>query len=155
MLMLAAILVAASPAPRVFDQLRGTWSCSTAAGSSVSDTFSIGANGGIRDHLEWRNGTTTGSFDQSFSYDAQSDTWHVHNVGSNGIVFDGTSHGTDGNVAVITGTQTVAGTTAPVRERYIFESPKSFSHVWEAKAADGTWSSTSYSQCSLVQPGTP
>jgi hypothetical protein len=141
--------------PQLFDELVGSWSCMTAAGSAVSANFTVATNGDVSEHMDWSNGGSGGAWDQTFSYDAPSGTWNVKNVGSNGMVFTGATHGADGNVVEITGTQTTGAATVPTRERFTFDLPKFFSHVWETQSADGTWKPTSYAECKRAQASTP
>jgi hypothetical protein len=137
--------------PHLFGGLAGTWSCSTAAGSTVLQRYAIAANGDVNEHVEWRNAGAGGTWDQVFSFDATSGTWNVKNTGSTGIVFTGTIRDSGGNVADIVGTQTDGKTTVPYRERFIFESPAFFSHVWDVQGGDGSWRPTSFAECSLTE----
>jgi hypothetical protein len=154
--LVAAITLADTTAgnPNLFNGLAGTWSCSTAGGSAVTQQFTVAPNGDVNEHIDWRNPRVAGgggSWDQVFAYDATSGIWNVKNTGSTGLVFTGTIRDADGNVADIVGTQTDGTSTINYRERFVFESPTFFSHVWEAQARDGTWKPTSYSECSLKQ----
>jgi hypothetical protein len=135
--------------PPSFAQLAGTWSCTTAVGSSVTSTFTVAANGDVSQHERWAtaDGLHRGTWDQTFSYDSHAAVWNVKNVGSNGWIFTGTSNGINGNIAEIIGTQLEnAGLTVPVRERYTFNLPQSFEHVWEGQV-NGAWAPTSYAEC--------
>jgi hypothetical protein len=136
--------------PNLFTGLTGTWSCKTAAGSFVTQRYAIAPNGDVDEHMDWKNGVTAGSWDQVFSYDATSGVWNVKNVGSQGIIFTGTIRDADGNVADIVGTQRDGDSTYAYRERYVFETPSSFSHAWESQASDGSWRPTSFAECSLT-----
>lgn len=62
----------------------------------------------------------------------------MKNTGSNGLVFTGTIHDADGNVADIVGTQTNGKSTVAYRERFIFVDPSSLEP-------------TSFAECSLTQ----
>ncbi|HTZ56432.1 MAG TPA: hypothetical protein VMB20_15395 [Candidatus Acidoferrum sp.] len=152
--LISALVVADTTAgnPHLFAGLAGTWSCSTAAGSSVIQRYSVAPNGDVTERIDWTNPRMSGgSGDQVFSYDASSGAWSVKNTGSIGLIFTGTIRDVDGNVADIVGTQTDGKTTVPTRERFIFESPSFFSHVWEVQGSDGGWRPISYAECSLAE----
>jgi hypothetical protein len=152
--LVAAITLADTTAgnPHLFAGLAGTWSCSTAGGSSVIQQYTVAANGDVNEHIDWTNARTGGgTWDQVFSYDATSGVWNVKNTGSNGMVFTGTIRDADGNIANIVGSQTDGNATTTYRERFIFETPTSFLHTWEAQARDGSWRPTSFAECSLTQ----
>jgi len=139
----------------LFAALVGAWSCSTAGGSAVDSTFSLAPNGDVIEHIAWTNSGAGGTWDQSFSYDPQAETWNVKNVGSNGWIFTGTTAGAIGNTALITGTQSEGSSSVPTRERFTFETPGSFQHTWEQQAADGSWKPTSYADCTLASKAAP
>lgn len=149
-IVLAALTLVAAQGPSLFGSLAGTWSCSTAAGSAVKTTFAVALNGDVVEHMDWINRGVSGTWDQTFSYDTQAGIWNVKNIGSNGWVFNGTTSGAVGNVAMIAGTQTEGARTVPMRERFTFETPTEFEHTWEQQTAAGTWTPTSYAECALA-----
>lgn len=59
---MAAITLADTTAgnPNLFTGLAGTWSCATAAGSSVTQQYSVAANGDVIEHIGWKNGMVGG-----------------------------------------------------------------------------------------------
>lgn len=149
-IVLAALTLAAAQSPSLFGSLAGTWSCSTAAGSTVNTTFAVALNGDVVQHVDWINRGVGGTWDQTFKYDTQAGIWNVKNVGSNGWVFTGTTSGAVGNVAIIAGTQTEGATTVTMRERFTFQTPTEFQHTWEQLTGGGKWAPTSYADCTLA-----
>ncbi len=148
------VSLADTPAPpQLFTAIAGKWTCYTAAGSTVNSTFTVAASGDVSQHMDWKNGATSGAFDQTFSYDAASSTWNVKNAGS-GLAFSGTTRGAANNVVDIEGSQSYQGHTVPEREVFVFGSPGFYSHVWYAQASDTSWRPTSYSECYVTPPGT-
>jgi hypothetical protein len=139
-MILALVLVA---------QLAGKWWCTTAAGSAVGSTFTVAPNGDISERIEYGSATKGGWYNQMFAYDASARVWNVKNVGSNGSVFTGTSDGGDSKFMEINGTQSTGQAVTQMRERFIFGSPRSFSHLWEQQVK-GAWVLESYSDCTKL-----
>lgn len=142
-----ATLLGAAPSDPLYARLLGTWSCTTAAGSSVVQTYDLSSSGAMTMHLSFHQleGWAGGRFDASFAHDPAG-KWITTNHGY-GLTFNGTSPGINGDDLLFEGTQSDGSNAVPTREHFHFVSDKQFEHQWLRQGADGRWRVTSHAMC--------
>ncbi len=146
---LGVLLLAAAPVASPFQGLSGKWWCTTAKSSMVADTFTIGADGVVHERQEFANNSSGGTWNQTFSYDRASGTWHVLDVGPKGA-FTATVDNASNKLIEMVGTQATPHGPIATRERLIFATPHNFVRLWENRPKSH-WHFLSYSDCTLVE----
>jgi hypothetical protein len=131
-----------------YGSVLGTWNCTSAAGSSITYTFSMTEDGGwLSLHSAWNNpaGSGANGFFQNYLRKFRDGSWVATSYGSDGWTFQGRSAGWRGGALTFTGTQLTGRGEIASRETFTTVAGK-LQHRWEMRSGD-VWRTTSDTTC--------
>jgi hypothetical protein len=133
-----------------YQQLLGTWTCTSDAGSLVQQTYALSDDGKwLEMRAKWNNdrARAAGYFQNYFIHDASSGAWNTVSYGSNGWAWAGRSTGLKNNQLVFDGIEETNAGAIITRETLTLRQDGKVEHLWEMRN-NGVYQRTSHAICS-------